>query len=258
MTLDFKVTYRGEVPGLSSHRLSMGAFGKALERLTVALQRTASGLVSGQSSGRGRIAEEARALDFELVRLEDNCVSLHMNCVDRHFAQLTMDATLAERALAKLTQDISGEYDGAFQNAAVRRYLEELPLGLSEQQYRVFKDGILIHDVHCGGPLARVEQHESRLVKLRGQIVAVGFPPGPTYVSLKSGDAKPIRLLCAEAQLSKALELRGQEVQAAVLLQSESRLLWVRNGDDDVRPAVHASVKYLQSNWVRTLDLLAQ
>jgi hypothetical protein len=258
MALEFRITFRGDAPGLSDHRLSLIAFAKALDRLGYAFQRTASGMLAGgQMFGRGKIADAARGLDLELTTIEDNCVSLQFTCVDRGPQVPLGEPSLAQRTLARLLDDIKAECSGTEQNPAVRAYVQELPIGVVRQEYKVFKDGQIVSELSCGSAPHVEESDLPRLVQLRGFVVGTGFPPGPITVWLRSGE-KTLRFYCERKHVDYCLSLRERPVRAAVLMGPD-RIVWVR--PDDVpheKPSIDESIRFAQENWSRTLDILAQ
>ena len=65
------------------------------------------------------------------------------------------------------------------------------------------------------------------LRKIEGDIVAVGFEPGKTFVSIKSKN-KIWRGKSSQEDVEKAFSLRGAKVAAQLLIQEKiCKLLWI-------------------------------
>ena len=87
--VELEITYDGNEPGLSEHRLSLSSFAEPLRLLLSALQRTASGIVSqaledpDYGSRGGKLATDAKLLDLELEGVWDGCARPKFLCVAR-------------------------------------------------------------------------------------------------------------------------------------------------------------------------------
>jgi hypothetical protein len=72
VTVELKIKWEGEVPGLAEKRLSLGAFGEALTNLLAGLRRIATNIVGDafeEKQSIGRFANVARRLDIEITAL---------------------------------------------------------------------------------------------------------------------------------------------------------------------------------------------
>lgn len=265
MTTEIRITFEGTTPGVSAHRLSLSLFADALGYLATALQRTASAEVSqaDEAKTRGNIAAPAKLLDLELIAVEDNCVSVRMEAVSREFfgPQVAAQEELTTRASLRLLEEIEAECAGTGQSRVARKFLQRLPDGLLKQKYRLTRDGQTIKEFSVGSIEALKPRNYPRVTLLRGQIVAVGFPPGTTSLAMRSGDRR-ITIGIEPDQIDDVLALRGCVVRVAARVSgSESSLLWIRR-DDDERNSIPLPVSTVHALAVRdfskTLDRLGQ
>jgi hypothetical protein len=260
MALELRITYEGSAPGLVDHRLSLSAFAEALKRLVIAVQRTASALVSPDSADRGAIVAEARLLDVELVGLEHNCVSLRLECVTRPQDSEPPDnlQALAENAVRKLLDDIQAEAKDIQTSPAARRYLHALPGGVDRQRYQALKDGAVLIDFECGAVAFVPEVMLPRLLQIRGSVTGVKFSPVQS-VTIKSGE-RTLHIGTDAAGVEQAFALRGSFVRLAIMMGEESsRLLWIRSDEAlGERPGAEETYAFALTSWTRTLDLLAE
>ena len=158
VTIELHALFDGHVPGLSEHRLSLGAFAEPLKMLLFALQRTASGLLSaaidtpGYGTKGGKLAIEAKQLDLELLSMNLGCVEAHFACTTHSGpgSQMPLMDGLAAQAVERLVRDIDAEAKGTLRNAAARKFLEALPAGITRARwYAALYTG-------CGEPSSRL------------------------------------------------------------------------------------------------------
>lgn len=155
MSVELRITFEGTEPGLTAHRLSLSAFNEPLRLLLIAVQRTASAILSSTlenpeyGAHGGAYKTEARLLDLELSGISDaeHSTSVELVCSARIpvGGQLTIGHAaptsfarfdLAALTIERLLHDIDAERSGKPCNAAVRRYLGSMPTGVTRQRYR--------------------------------------------------------------------------------------------------------------------------
>ena len=261
MTTEIRITFEGTTPGVADHRLSLSLFADALGYLASALQRTASAELSqsDEAKTRGNIAAPAKLLDLELLAVEDNCVSVRMEAVSREYfgPQTAANQELAARASLRLLEEIEAEATGSEQSPVARKFLQYLPEGLSSQKYRLTRDGETIKEFSVGSIQALKPRKHPRVTLLRGQIVAVGFPPGTTSFAMRSGDRR-VTIGIEPSQVDDVLALRGGVVRVAARVSgSDSNLLWIRR-DDDARNAVPLEVETVHALAIRDFSKTLQ
>lgn len=170
MSVALRITFEGTEPGLAQKRLSLSAFGEPFRLLLIAVQRTASAILSSAledpayGSHGGQYKAEARLLDLEICGLADaeGSATLELLCMARvpPGGQLTIGHAvpasfarfdLAALAIERLLQDIDAERRGTRRNAAVHRYLQSLPAGITRQRYRATCGDHVLGDVQFNG-----------------------------------------------------------------------------------------------------------
>jgi hypothetical protein len=88
-----EVRFEGTAPGLPEHRLSLGAFGKALDQLLATYRRIASGMITnaldepGYGMSGGKYAKEAERLDLELEAIRVDRPRHHVHVARRRRRQ---------------------------------------------------------------------------------------------------------------------------------------------------------------------------
>jgi hypothetical protein len=261
--------YDGPEPGLADHRLSVGSFAEPLKLLLSALQRTASGILTSalgdpEYGGRGgSLAREAGLLDIELIDIGQACAAPRFVVVARRDpreaqGRLALD-DLPARAAETLVRDLKAESQGKLQNAAARRYLGAMPTTVTRQKYAVFLDGTLLIEAEFGTPaLAQLPNEGPALLQEIGQVVAVGFEPGASFVTIKFGE-KTTKCSASAATVERALDLRGDEVMAVVLITKEAQLVSLRRAEEQlVAPSMKSTIEHLDTHWGEALRALAQ
>lgn len=268
MVVELRVTYDGTEPGLSEHRLSVAAFAEPLRRLLTALQRTGSALISSAlddpSYGErgGKFAKDAALLDLELVTIREGSAAPSFLAVarpDRRNLQVNLFNDLPARAVERLVQDIHAEARGVAQSAAARKYLASLPSGVTRQKYTAVQDGTTLVEVEFGhATLPEFPPDLPRLIRVRGNVVAVGFEPAAPFVTIRS-EGRASRCVATKELVDLALALRGGEVEAAILETQDSRLMWIRSAEGEIiRSSLNEALARMDARWGRTLARLAQ
>src|SRR5947209_608331 len=144
MAYELEIHFDGDAPGIAEHRLSVSAFGPALNQLLNALRRIATQMVSSAMEGEqpkvGRFADPARNLDIEITKVDGNSLGISTVVSFRQpppppQASLPLWNDLPERAGKELLDAIERESNGQLANTAVRTYLSLLPSGVRHQKY---------------------------------------------------------------------------------------------------------------------------
>jgi len=274
VAVELSVIFEGTEPGLADRRLSLSAFGEPLRLFLIALQRTASAILSSSDDpeygGRGgQYKAEARMLDLELKGCTEGCAGVIFACTARvpPGGQLTIAHSVPEvfdrydlpaLTAARLVQDIEAERSGRPRNVAVRRYLASIPPGVASQRY-IAKCGVeVLGDLQFQSfKLAEIPEDAPRLLRFAGKIASVSFEG--SHVFLKN-PSRGVRCSATPEQLDRALALRGKDIVAAILYGArEPSLVWIHPASDlPERPPLESTSNHLLSTWAETLRYLAQ
>lgn len=269
METRLKIKWDGAVPGVAEHRLSIAAFGPALQALLVALRRIASGIVvdaledPAYGVRGGRLAEKARLLDVQIAKLEEGSLLLETECVNRPPPGMNMELfdELPARALQKFMRDVKSESRGQPANVLVRNFLTSMPTGLSFQRYEAYRDGDLLDFAEVGAvKLPELPVEPPFLRELHGTIAGVSFEPTKPEIRFATPEGK-FNVPATLSQVERALALRKGPVHALMIDGPGvlSRLLWLREESapgplDDPRARTEA----IFGRWGRLLERLAQ
>jgi hypothetical protein len=263
MDKKLKIVWEGNVPGLAEHRLSLDAFGQALQQLLIAYRRIASNMLAQADSSTGRLHTLAKDFDLELEQIAEGssgivaACAIHSEPSSPYFEMLD---SLTTRAADALLTDIEAEAHGEFRNASVRNYLRALPDGVTGQKY-VFIDNGGSREIAIGsmrlpeGPTEMPVLHE-RLYA----IVGVGFEPGESFVRLK-GAEETITCEATVPQVTKALALRFGSVYAQIVRQKgrKARLLRIRRAGEELpRLTPEQEEEMVFGKWDELLRRLAK
>lgn len=268
MGVELRISFSGSTPGLEQQRLSMSLFAEPFRLLVMALQRTASGILKdalddpAYGSRGGQLAREAKLLDLELRTIEPGSVVPVFDCVVRQSLQQTLFPSheLAELAVERVLRDIENEGKGKRRSASVRKYLEALPEGIVQQRYVARRDNEVFIDLSVENPtLAPLPTPLARLIKISGSVISVGFPPGQSFIGLKTDLRNMIRCEATPEQANAALDLRNVPVTAAILEGKDIRLLWIRAATDEPQaPTTTETFDHITSVWSKTMEILAR
>lgn len=255
------ITWDGPVNGLAEHRLSLSAFGPALEKLLAAAKRIASNLVTraAEPSETGRLANLARAIDIEITGIKEG--SAGPACLLTFDApvsyQNSLFGSLPERTGLELIEAIQAESEGQMRNTPVRHFLRALPPGLSKQNYRLYEGTRLIKEVTLG-QVALPEGMAALpyLQEVIGMVTGVGFDPGRDEVRIKTDDATHVTALAVVDQVEKALSLRHEKVRALLLHSEFGAKLLTLVDNESLRPAF-SEERYIFEQWDHAFKVLA-
>jgi hypothetical protein len=261
-SIQLDITWDGSVAGVAEHRLSLTAFGPALEKLLTAAKRIASNAVTNaaEPSETGRLAKLAHGIDIQIAGVVGSSTGVQglltfdapANYQDRLFF------SLPERTGLELVESIESENAGESRNIAVRNFLRALPPGLNRQRYLLHEGDRVIKDLNLGA-VAVPEGMLSLpyLQEIIGMVTGVGFDPGRSEVRVKTDDAANISAMASEQQVNNALGLRHEKVRA-LLLHSEAignKLLTLAS-EESARPTF-SDEEYIFEKWGRALQELA-
>jgi hypothetical protein len=246
MAVELRLLFDGETRGLREHRLSLSLFGPALQQLLAAARRIASNILKDAldapdlGARGGALAKGAEQIDLELTGVREGCADVGLACtyVVKPGQNLDLFEGLPERVADELLTAIEQESKGHLRNVGVRRFLSALPAGVTRQRYSMWRNGKeqrLVEFGHADLPEAPADM--PRLIEIVAQVAGVGFEPGKNEVRLKAEEGgRTLGALATEAQVNRAIDLRGVRVRAMVLrAEGEERLLWLRGAEGPAR-----------------------
>lgn len=219
MSVELKIRWDGEAPGLAEHRVSLGAFGEPLTLLLLAVRRIATQIVrtavEGEAPETGRFSNLARKLDIELVNVEGNSAGVNaMISFHVEEAEAAVFADLPNRTASELLDAIDRETKGQPASGAVRKYLRSLPNGIRRQTYEVYDGGNRTKRVDIGAVrLAELPPDLPFLKEMEGNVVGVGFEPGKNEIRIRTENNSSVTLAAAPGQVERALEIRHEKVR---------------------------------------------
>jgi hypothetical protein len=232
---ELEIVWKGDVPGLSEHRISVGAFAQPLDRLLRALRRIATNIVGNALDEKraevGRFAAAAAQLDIEIASVMASSAGFNtMITLNTPVGEnLPLFNQLPEMTGTEFLESMEAESKGTMRDVGVRRYLESLPSGIQQQDYALHENGREIKSISILGlRLVKPLLELPHLEEIIGNVVGVGFEPGRSEVRLKHGD-RPITLSATPSQVETALGLRGAEVKAlALVAETHCKLLRIQ------------------------------
>jgi len=259
--VELKIKWEGLAPGLAEKRLSVSAFGEALTNLLAGLRRIATNIVGDafeEKSVRGRFANAARRLDIEITELVRESSGFDSVIT---FATPVGDTLplldLAEIAGTQLLDALDSESRGIAKSANIRRYLQSLPKGITQQNYWLRQNGTLLKHVSFGEALLpEIPSDIPYIARYLGNIVGVGFEPGRPEVKLKTED-RTVTLAATSEQVDRALLLRDLKVRAIAVVEGNvERLLIVQDAQLPLNHSTREIAVY--QRWEGALKRLAQ
>jgi hypothetical protein len=258
--------FEGTAPGLAEKRLSLSAFGPALDRFLTAYKRTASNVLvsaEGAGSATGRLHRLAESLDLEIESVLGQSVAPTFVATQAVSGpQQALYADLAQTALDRLLQDIDGERKQEPRSKVARAFLQALPIGIARQTYTLKHGDTDVRVVEFGtASIAELPANLPHLVRGQGQVVGVGFAPGEPYVEVSAnGKAKPILCRCTADAVEVALSMRSTPVEFLAIGEDNTcRLLWLRDAAKPFKPiGPQERLERIHADWNVTLTALAQ
>ena len=265
--VELSIKWEGDaVPGVQSHRLSIGAFGNALTALLNGLRIQASSIISlagdnsEYGSKGGRRAKEAGLIDLEISGVRDGSVAVDFSCVVRpKSSQLELVNDLPEQCVGQFLDGLDAERLGRTANFGARQFLQALPAKITRQTY-VAK---------CGTRIIREVTFASSSITERlspmpgmcfaiGTVAALGFDSEP-FVQVRTANAVTGKLSASREQVEHAVALRHEQVQCLYLQGKPQRLLWMRRVNE-ARPVLDPEqrIEHLHARWGSVMRRLAQ
>lgn len=270
MAYELDIHYEGAVPGIESHRLSVSAFGQPLFALLTALRRIATQIMSSAIEGEfpttGRFADPARNLDIEIVEVNGNSLGLR-SVISFHTPlqppqpDLPIWTDLPERAGVELLNAIERESRGQLANAAVRKYLTALPVGIKRQEYNLHSNGTPIRRIEVGE--VKLTQMPNELPFLRrstGNIVGVGFEPARSEIRVKPDVGAITSAPANDKEVDRALEMRHEKIRILTVHTSKgTRLISLnRASDPSYKFEPEQARKRIFTRWESVLSALSK
>ncbi len=262
MAVELKIKWDGTAPGLAENRLSLGAFGDSLTLLLNSLRRIATNLVGQAVDERharaGRFANAARQLDIEITELVKGSAGFDSVITFATPVGSTLPLLdLAQTAGTELLEALQAEGQGVARNGSVRKYLQSLPKGVTQQTYSLHSNGAALKEISFGqAVLPELPKETPCLVQFSGSVIGVGFAPGKSEVRLKT-DTSTVILSATPGQVDAALRLRESDVVALGVFHDDAyRLLMLR--DANAEPKSHSRETALYERWEGVLKRLAQ
>lgn len=268
MAIELRIVWDGDVPGVAEHRLSIDAFGEAINLLLGAYRRIASSMFSDaeEYAVTGRLHTLSNWLDIEIAAIEGASTGIRAYATfhQEFQAQSSFFPTdIPERAAAELMESIEEEGNGRPRNATVRKYLAALPPGLTRQSYEVrneqgepLRTPVVLGEMHLPAPSLVDLPY---LFEFVGKVVGVGFEPGKSEVRIKTATNDSLQLSASAELVEKALTLRHGPVRGMAVRRKDARLL--RIDEADARPFTltdEISEQFVFRRWDELLARLAQ
>lgn len=258
-----KVVFEGSVPGLSEHRISLGAFGEPLGNLLKALRRIANTAVT-EALGRtasdfGRLPESVRQLDIELGAIVNGSGGIEgLITVNTPPDETLPLFDVADWSANQLLDAIDQESRGNLRNAQVRTYLKSVPAGVTHQSYILLHDDEEIKRVEFGAAdLAAEVFGLPYLTEFVASVTGVGFEPGRNQIRFQMENKQDLTVGATAGQVDFALENRSSSVRVLILEFPEVRkLLRIQLETED--PIRLSTETYILSRWDGLLQRLAR
>ncbi|HZI19524.1 MAG TPA: hypothetical protein VEY09_13115 [Pyrinomonadaceae bacterium] len=268
MAVELRIVWDGDVPGIAEHRLSIAAFGEAINLLLAAYRRIASNMFSAaeEYAVTGRLHNLAKLVDVEIAAIEGSSTGIVAYGTFRPTFQPQASFfvnDIAERAAAELVESIQQEGNGQPRNADVRKFLAALPEGLTRQRYELTDDNG--QTLHAPVELGHLNLPAPSLVDLpylfefTGNVIGVGFEPGKSEVRIRTVSTESLQLSATTALVERALSLRNDLVRGMAVRRKEARLLRLdaRNAEPfALTPEV--ARRHVFTRWDELLTRLAQ
>jgi hypothetical protein len=257
---ELEITWDGPIRGLDAHRVSLTAFGPALDLLMKAARRIASQRLTDalEHADTGRLASSAKNLDIEITGVREGSAgfSTLITFEPPNSSQATLFNELPERVGVELLEAIESEARGDHRSAAVRNYLRALPRELTKQVYNLHENGREIRRVDIGA-LALPDQEEAlpAFIEAEGRISGVGFDPGRWEVKVKGEEGAQVIASATQAQVDTALEMRSQNMRVLALTSAAGTKLLVLETEEMGRK--RASLEDIFDKWDEAFRALA-
>jgi hypothetical protein len=266
VSIQLRIVWDGEAPGLEHGRLSLVAFGRSLVELVKAARNIAHDEVA-RAVGEHRTSTRGTRRSF---------VDLQLSTYRPGSADFTLDAVpsdledvapllvkdLAARVVTELFTSLRAESEGRHRNPWVRRYVAHLPKGVAVQRYAVLKDGKEVEAFETRSmPRVKEPPRLAHLVRVHGMVAGVTFgdPLAPSVRIAPFEGRTLYNLPATPEQVEQAVRLRGKPIQAMAMVGHKARLLWIREETAPVgRLSPEQRDAHYFSQWVELLERLAK
>lgn len=270
MTAEIRIRFDGAAPGLGAGRLSLAAFLPALTNLLHAYRRIGSNMIVAAEDPEhgvkgGRLAKAATALDLEIGAIHHNCLVIEAVPTSQPIAgeHPTLFNELPRIAGERLLEDIDAESKGLSRNGLVRKYLREMPPGVTKQTYTLREGGRELRTVEVT-EVAVVNDDVTLLPTLRE---FTALPTGVVFASERpmvklsaEGEGLSSWYLGSAKHVDTVLAHRGAPVRVLAMFGAVStpRILRMRVGADSLAPASPETInRRIFTDWRKALELLA-
>src|SRR5262249_40141165 len=137
---------------------------------------------------RGRFANAARQLDIEIIELVKGSSGIESAItVSTPLGGTLPLLDLATSAGMQLLDALEAESRGIAKNAGVRKYLQTLPKGITQQNYQLHQNNTVLKQISFGeAVLPEMPADVPYITQHSGNVVGVGFEPGRPEVKIKS------------------------------------------------------------------------
>jgi hypothetical protein len=239
--LVLRIEFDGTVPGLSEHRLSLGAFGEPINSLLRALRRIANNAlteaVGKSASATGRLPESIRQLDIELSQIVEGSSGVQGLITLHALPGETFPLfDVAEWSVNQLLDALHEEQRGNLRNVQVRNYLMSLPTGVTRQSYTLFVGPKEVRKVEFGTPdLAAEVFGLPYLSEFVGRVTGVGFEPGRNQIRFRMENGQDVTIGATGRQVDFALENRSEPVRVLMLQSEIKKVLWIQTESESPR-----------------------
>ncbi len=265
-SVELEIKWAGAVSGLDEHRLSIGNFAMPLWHLLSAIRRRASNIVRSsrnlEPSALGRLAEDAKWIDLEVQQLLASSVGIQGlvrmtdPAIGKQFTMPLLD--LPMKATVQTLEDIDRARSGESADQSVKKYLESLPSGISEQEYKLSRGGEVRRQFAFGRVSLSAETTSLPcLSETVGRVIGVGFEPGHNWVRIKCQTGN-INMKSDRNGVNRAIEMRDDDVRVLFVEHHGNKRRLLRLDDPGQPPAKIEDDEYVFKRWQSVLDALAE
>ena len=265
-SVELEIKWDGAVAGLDEHRLSIGNFAMPLWHLLSAIRRKASNIVrasrSQEPSVSGALVEEAKRIDLEVQELLASSIGIHglvRMAEPATGKQLTTSLLdLPMKATVQTLEDIDKARSGEPADQSVKKYLDSLPSGISEHEYKLSRGGEVRRQIAFGGVSLSAETTSlPYLGETIGRVIGVGFKPGNNWVRIKCQTGN-VQMKSDRNGVDRAIEMRDADVRVHFVEHHGNKRRLLRIDDPGKPLAKIDDDEYVFKRWQSVLDALAE
>ena len=265
MSAQLRVVWEGSAPGLAEKRLSLLAFGPALNALLKAAKNVARRQVA---AARGEEYDPETATKSSLVDLQVSAFTggsadtmLEVVPIPSAIGGASLFEDFGAEIVRDLRLSLEHESSGRRRDRFVSEYLSSLPSGLTRQSYTIIIDGKAEEPLEIREmTLLELPPPPTALVIVKGIVEGVSFgEKGEPGIRFAPWTGKVLSLIATKAQVEDAVRLRHEKTQALVLMTARPRLMWVRKEDAPVFSMTDDERRlHFMSRWAGVLTELAK